>query len=985
MNLKKLSVKQWIVLVVCFVLIAALVVGDVACAKWSSKITLLLCGDGINFEGEEVQNALQLGKNLVSDIMDEAIVMLKNDNNTLPLKDTKKVNLFGWASSDNGTIYSGTGSAACYISDKDRITLSAGLEASEFEVNKSLLNKYTAYQDGRKDSNLTPGGTTYLIEPDTGFYTDDVMNEAKAFSDTAIVTIARYGGEGYSIKMNQPKLNATNDNSRTYLQITTEEEALLKLVTENFEHVIVLLNCSNPMELGFIKDDRIDAVLHIGYLGVTGANAVGHVLRGTVNPSGHLTNSFAVNHKDDPAFANLAHNSDSVKNHMVYAEDIYVGYKWYETAFRDGYYGSKNYDEVVQFPFGFGMSYTTFDWNLDSVKIGETDLLTAGGMVDVTNKKNSVSVDVTVTNTGDYAGKDVVQLFYTAPYTKGGIEKAYVNLVAFDKTEILQPGQSQKLTLTFDLYDMASYDCYDRNNNGVKSYELDSGEYVLKLMTDSHTLKGCDNDQVSFNVPNTLNYKRDTTTKKVVKNRFTGDTAYAGVPIDGSTVGDGVTYLSRADFAGTFPTAQTILNISDPKVVAAETYRYDGYDNMDMPTQGASGDLLLWTKADGGKASASDLVRTGTEWSTLKENEDLMRQLVSEYTINGESETWTKLLNQISVDSLCSLVEKSGFINCAMPEIGKKAYYDYDGPSGFQSHYGSIAPNDNWTGYPMSLNIGYTWNKRLAFQQGRALAKEGLATGINGIYAPGANILRNPYSGRYYEYYSEDPVVTGWMAGNFIAGAKTNNMYCFMKHFVAFEGETNCISCWETEQALREVYLKPFEIAIKKCGANALMSSFNKLGGVWAGSNKALLTDILRNEWGFKGIVLTDYTSGLTFFNTPRAVVAGQDMFLCDRESNSSPLDRTNRAQMYAARKAAKNMIYVQCETYLSYKDYTGSDIYTAVLGTGSVSKVFPWWIPLLVLLNVAIVGLAAWQICSAFLPKKQKKSEDEVDTTANR
>ncbi len=985
----KFTVRHWITTIVCGILAIAFIVGDVLCGQWASKITLLLCGDGVSFESEAVQNTLALGAELVENIVDESIVLMKNDNDTLPLKEETKVNLFGHSSSDEGFIYSGTGSGAATINKNRRITLQAAFEKQGFEVNKNLLNKYTQYHEGRLEAGLYSSNDGHkMIEPNAAWYSsNNLLTEAKNFSNVAIVTIARFGGEGYSIKKFQPKYNAANDNSRMYLQLTTEEEEMLNLVKENFDKVIVLLNCSNPMELGFLNDDRIDAVLHVGYPGVTGAASIAEVVRGKVTPSGHTTTIYPLSVKSDPASYNTAHSSDTNSGQMSYVEDIYVGYKWYETAFVEGYFGDKEYSEVVQYPFGYGMSYTTFSWNIDSVTADGVDMLST--KQDITNRNTKIEVKVTVTNTGEVAGKDVVQLYYTPPYIDGGIEKAHVNLIDFDKTsfrtndretDVLQPGESDTITLQFEMYDMASYDAYDKNENGMKGYELDAGEYSLKFMTDSHTLKDCTNAEVKFNIPDTMRFKRDTTTKQPVKNRFTGESAYAGVPSDGNGIGIGtVTYLTRSNFAGTFPTGQTLLDTNKQAFKDASSYRYTGYDNVDMPTQGVAGDLRLWTKEDGSNASAGELVRTSPEWGKLKENETLMRTLVAEYTRGGETETWTNILNQISIDSLCKLCETSGFINCEMPEIGKKAYYDYDGPSGFQSHAGSIAPSDAWTGYPASMTVGNTWNKSLAYQQGRALGSEAIVTGINGFYAPGANICRTPYVGRYFEFYSEDARFSGIFAGNVVAGAKTNNMYCFMKHFAVFEGEKAQINAFITEQAMREIYLKPFEIAIKDYGANALMSTFNKIGAVWGGSNRALMTDILRIEWGFKGIVLSDYTTGGDYMNTGLGVLAGHDMMLCDKERSQSPLDRNDAAQMYGARMAAKNMIYTACDTYLAYKDYDAStDPYATELGTATVEDVFAWWIPALVSLNVAVFGIMIWQMLVLFLPKKKKETEQK-------
>ena len=950
------------------ILLAAIIAGDVVCSMFASSITMQLSGTGATFEGENVEKVLALGDEMCQEIADDGIVLLKN-NGALPLeKSNRKVNLFGWGSTNSGFLYTGAGSASATINSAKRVTLQQAFTDAGFEVNTELLQKYVSFSSGRRDSqDRTDTTCTTLIEPNRAWYDGageggaTLLDNAKEFSNTAIITFTRWGGEQMEIPYTQQKYQYANDTTRTYLQLSTEEEALIEMCIENFEHVVVILNLCNAMQLDFLaRYEGIDAALFVGTTGQSGTRAIPRILTGETNPSGRTTDTFPYDHKTNPSWAN---QRKSTGNQITYAEDIYFGYKWYETAAVEGFYDDvdnefgKGYDGVVAYPFGFGLSYTEFSWEVERVSFTEGDI--------ITDKNTTFEIEVAVTNVGDVAGKEVVQVYFTPPYYKGGIEKAHVNLLDFAKTDILEPGETQIVKLSFDLYDMASYDCYDKNGNNNRGYELDPGIYHVKLMKNAHELAGIVQDDMTFEIKDIgeegvmrgIAYKQDPTTSARVRNRFTGDSAYAGYAIDGTTDGSTVVYLSRADFKGTYPKVM-VADHSGAKLVAASSYIWDVNDDVvQRPTQSSSssaGELLLATTADGGAATRDQLeTREG-----LVYNEELIKELGSDYN----SEKWDLLLNQMTADEIRDVVAFGGFGLKPIVSIGKTHLLEVDGPSGF--HAGVMvmdSEKDKWTGYPGEFLVGSTWNKFTMFQYGRAIGAEGQETGCSAIYAPGVNLHRSPYNGRYHEYYSEDAVLSGKLAAEFIAGAKSNGVNAYIKHFIVSEMGINPTQTyvWLTEQSLRETYLKPFEIAVKTGGANAMMSAFNRLGAVWAGGNKALCWDILRTEWGFRGTVVSDYVfSPDTYMNCAAAIRAGNDVMLNGTETTD--LSVSSDANLYYARRAAKNALYAYTNAIYTQMTYDGvPDRFTTEVGIRAAEEVNAWWIPALITLNVVIFIMA--------------------------
>ena len=750
------------------------------------------------------------------------------------------------------------------------------------------------------------------------------------------------------------------------------------------------------MHLNCLNDSKVDSAIYVGLTGQSMAAAIPEVLWGytkdkegnktLVSPSGKVTDLYSYEPNTSPSFAN--HVKDN--NHIQYLEDIYYGYKWYETADAEGYWDNidnqwgKGYDGVVQYPFGYGLSYTDFKWEITKLSLDEGSELT---------KYSEISVEVAVTNIGNYPGKDVVELYVTPPYYEGGIEKAHVNLMAFAKTILLHPNQTQYLTLSFDTYDMASYDCYDKNNNGNARYELDKGIYQVKLMTDSHNLKKCEansltieNNIIEYYVgTDGIHYNMDPSTKQIVKNRMTGDTAYSGVPIDGSTVGAETSYLSRKDNFANFPTSHAKAPTNSSMVNQAATYFNNIYDDATMPTTGVDSGLRLVTKEDGSPASEDDL--NGKTGAKLVINEELFKDLA-----NYNSATWDTLLDQMSLDELKNLVENSGFKIPAATSIGKPKVLDTDGPAGFNSNVLSVDNNaaSQWTAYPSQTLIGCSWDQQIAYRMGLSMGVEAQATGISGWYAPGVNLHRSPYTARNFEYYSEDAVLSGKLAAEVIRGAKTNGLYCYLKHYALSEPGQNPsnLNTWVTEQNLRENYLKPFEIAVKEGESNAIMSAFNRIGGNWAGASYPCLTQILRSEWGFKGTVITDYSAGgaIGGMNPRQGVRAGNDMWLNPSTTNNNPLDKTNAVDMYCARKAVKNILFTYVDTYVYAQthDAGDDDRYSVEVGIKTVTAVFEWWKPVLFTVDGISVLFMALAVFLMFKKKNVLITDDGTEVVVD-
>ena len=840
------------------VLLTIGLVVNIACGIFYSAITPfmtanfnpLLTGQKQVTTGQSltVEQAAEQSRAMAQELVQEGAVLLKDQDNALPLAEGTAVNLFGYGSVD--PIYGGSGSGASDTSSN--IDLVTGLTNAGFTVNQELVDFYKksgvsrAAQKGFEGSNFTPA------EVPAAQYTDTLLQNAKAFSDVAIVTISRVGGEGGDLPQDMYAAGySKTDDGRHYLELTQDEEDLLALIkAQGFSKVIVLINSSNAMELGFLEDDSIDAALWIGSLGSTGFNAVGEILSGKVNPSGRLSDTYAYDLTTAPAYWNAGDFTYSnLKHHYVeYAEGIYVGYRFYETRYVDNTTGvcdEAAYAKAVQYPFGYGLSYTTFEQSIADYKTTDS----------------AIEMTVEVKNTGAVAGKDVVQVYYTAPYTIGGIEKSHVVLAGFAKTSLLQPGASEKVTVTFAPEDMASYD-----ETGAKAYVLEAGTYQIKLMNNAHDVI----DQREYEVPATITYSGD--------NARSTDLVAATNEFEDVAQGQIKQYVSRADWEGTLPTTRTDGKTASAETVAAKenTPVYENNDS-DQPITIADHGLTL-----------EDM--TGLDYDDPK---------------------WNDLLEQLSVDDMTNMISNGGWSTPEVASVGKPATNDLDGPAGINSLVSSL----KGVSFPSEVIVGSSWNTDLAQRFGTAFGAEAAANHVVGLYAPGMNIHRTPFSGRNFEYYSEDGLLSGKMGAAMVQGVDSQGVYTYIKHFALNDQESNrlSISVWANEQSIREIYLKPFELSVKEGGTTAVMSSYSRLGNTWAGASKALLTDVLRNEWGFHGMVVTDSAMGNTsWMDINLALRAGGDMMLC---LMGVKLDSSSNTAQQAMRRACHNILYTQANS----------------------------------------------------------------------
>lgn len=813
---------------------------------------------------------------LAKDVQSEAVTLLKNDDSNLPLSG-KKVNVFGWGSTN--PVYGGTGSGSMSKQYKT-VSLLDGMKQAGLKTNTELSKLYTDYRKDRPEVGMFAQDWT-LPEVPAKQYSDKLVSDAKDFSDEAVVVLTRVGGEGADLPTDMKAKGITyKNNSKDYddfqkdesfLQLSKTERDMIDLVTSNFKKVTLVYNGANTFQFDFLNDyPQIQSVVWCPPAGQTGFSALGEVLAGETNPSGktsdtflkNLTKSVSYNNFGKFEYTNMADKAAKYKGFtgddvtaipgfVNYSEGIYVGYKFYETASDEGLI---NYDDTVAFPFGYGLSYTSFDQKLDSVKY----------------KGGKVTVTATVTNTGDKAGKDVVEVYYNPPYTDGGIEKASKNLAGFEKTKELQPGESQKVTVKFDDDDMASYDY-----KGAKAYVLEKGDYDISIQSDSHHVI----DHKAITVKDTVTYDSDS-------NTHNGDKTVATNQFD-DVAGD-VTYLSRADHFANYKeatAAPTNFKMSDK---AKETFynnsNYDpkkfDKDSDKMPTTGAKNGLKL-----------SDM-----------------------YGKDYDDADWDKLLDQLTFDDMDNLIANGGYGTQALKSVGKIQLTDADGPASL---------NDNFTGvgsigFPASTAFACTWNKDLAKQFGEMIGDMAHDMHVAGWYAPAMNIHRNAFSGRTFEYFSEDSLLSGVMASSEISGAKSKGVYSFMKHFALNDQETKrteMLCTWTNEQAMREIYLKPFEMSVKEGGAQAVMSSFNYIGNTYAGADSALLQTVLRGEWGFKGFVLTDYFGGYGYQNADQEVRAGNDSMLATTKITNHITDKS-ATSVKAMRQAAHNILYTAANSW---------------------------------------------------------------------
>ncbi len=792
------------------------------------------------------------------------------------------------------------------------------------------------------------------------------------------------------------------DSSRSYLEISSEEEELLEYVGETFANVIVLINSTNVMELGFLDEiDGLDACLVVGTTGTYGANEIPKILYGDVNPSGKLADTYAYRLNSSPTYVNTGSGEDSVNFYTSsssagmypigedntngsstvkytgvayedYQEGIYVGYKWYETADAEGFWdndwpSSDCYEDVVQYPFGYGLSYTSFEWTVSYLSLSDNSSLSAG---------DEITVGVTVKNTGNVPGQDVVELYYTPPYTSGGVEKSAVNLGAFGKTtQILEPGEEEYVELTMSAEDMASYDCYNLSGKVGEDggYILEEGTYTLTLRTDAHSVADdrisssgeIKSGTVTYKVDDDILYTEDSATGEEVSNRFTGEDVTDGVAIDGNSDGTAdITYLSRENFDDTFPYIQdSPRDMADP-VKTYNIYTSDLADAWDA-AHATDTAVTFGDTTQGGYVGEydSDGVYTLTDLGNIVAQD-------------ADAEEWEAVLNRMSSAEMQDLVLHGYTQTVAVPSIGKPVTLDLDGPNQIGSY---VLSYDDATGYS-SIVLAQSWNTEIAYSMGLSMGEECAANGINGWYGPACNIHRSPFGVRNFEYYSEDALISGEMCANTIAAAKNKGVFCYLKHLCLYESESgrDGMYTWLTEQALREIYIRPFEIAVKEGGATGIMTSYGRIGAVWTGGSEALLTEVVRNEWGFKGAFLTDYSDHNAYMNADQMVRAGGNLWMCSWNNTGtfqSGFNTTSNAFNNALRSAAKGILYMWSNAVWTNADYNAKVASGEISGTITVPVTpelnFRWYIPVLVAVDVvAVAGCGLW-LFFAFRRKK--------------
>lgn len=871
------------------ILLALTIVVNLICTGPMSTMLDLVSGSGTISEETSAK-----ATELVNEITAEGVVLAKDEDNVLPVASGSKLNVFGWSSTN--PCYGGTGSGA--LNDAYPVTdLLTGLHDAGIETNEELSKFYTDYKADRPSVGMVEQDWT-LPEPNVNLYTDEMMENAKAFSDTAMVVITRVGGEGadlptdmasvvdgswirrvaqaYGSERGTAYYNGTYDDSLNegndwdkgdhFLQLSNREEDLLDLVTSNFDNVILVYNGANAFQMDFLKDyPQIKGVLLCPGTGQSGFEGFGKVVSGEVNPSGRTADTYVSDLTAAPWWNNFGDfkytntedlNSDAsffdpegaTPSFVNYVEGIYVGYKFYETAADEGLI---NYDDEVVFPFGYGLSYTSFTKEMSSITSDGTNL----------------NFTVTVTNTGSAAGKDVVEIYSNPPYTNGGIEKASANLLDFAKTNELAPGESQTMEFSIPVEDLASY---DYQTNGC--YVLEAGDYIISANNDSHNVA----DSKTYTVASDIVYNES--------NKRSSDAVAATNEFDFAE-GE-VTYLSRADgFANyaeaTAAPANYEMSDADKAVFYnAHSYTESGYEADD-------------------DANAEDIT-TGAK-NGLK--------LVDLRGVDYNDPKWDDLLDQMTIDEMQQTIGFGGYQTAAVSSIEKVRTNDCDGPASINNNFTGVGS----VGFPAATLIGMTWSKELAHSFGDSIGEMANEMDTSGWYGPAMNIHRTAFAGRNFEYYSEDGVLSGVMASNAIKGAQEHGVYAYMKHFALNDQEgnrTSMVATWSNEQAIREIYLRPFEISVKDADCHAVMSSFNYIGNRWAGGCSELLKNVLRGEWGFVGFVETDYFGVYGYMTADQGVRNGSDLMLCTTGNDFNTVTVLTNSSKQALREASKNILY---------------------------------------------------------------------------
>ena len=871
---KKKAVRPWSILTGIFSpLMVIFIAAAVLVGMFDNTVALFIGATFWELENEDpnaiyfssdfatAQERLDKGYDLVKQVEGEGAALLKN-NGALPLKKGANVSLF--STSSVNLVYGGTGSANVDASKAD--TLKSAMEKAGFGVNEKLWDFYLT-GEGSKYNRVSGGftGSSQIGEAPWSVYTQDVLDSLSAYGDAAIVTLSRVGGEGADLDFVTTNYLALDKNEKDLLENLTKLKA-----AGTIRSVIVLVNSSNALQMDFLKDSNIDvdAVLWIGGVGVTGINAVAEILNGTINPSGSLVDTYCYDNYSSPAMKNFVPTTyagyaknvipEHAKTYMIYQEGIYVGYKYYETRYEDYVLGKGNagnyaYGDDVAFPFGYGLSYTTFAYSDMSMRYNE----------DTT----TYTIEVTVKNTGSVAGKEVVQIYVSSPYTQydidNKVEKASVSLVGFEKTGLLEPGASQRLTILVDGDDIASYDAY-----GAGTYILDAGEYFFTAATDAHdavnnvlAAKG----QTPENTEGRMDAAGNKALVAVWHNPVLDTTTYAssdnGAPIRNQLtnsdpnlyegVQETVVFLSRSDWEGTMPTGEILkLTLTDMLKKALQDVQYDAskYESVEMPTLGADNGLKL-----------VDLIGKDY-WDPM----------------------WNDLLDQLTFKEMVSFIGDAFHWTMPVESVQAPGTRDENGPQGLTVTLFGSGLGVETTALTSEDVLAATFNKELVYEMGRIVGNDCLAAKVAFLYGPGANTHRTPYGGRNFEYYSEDGYLSSAIGAAEVKGIEDKGVHVVMKHFALNDSEQDRIGLgvWLTEQSAREIYLKAFQGALEKSqtGGNGVMMAYTRWGAQWSGANYGLVYGIMKNEWGCNGLQITDNVL-TTYVNGVDGVMAGTTAF----------------------------------------------------------------------------------------------------------
>jgi beta-glucosidase len=870
------------------------------------------------------------------EVCKEGFVLLKNENDALPLEKDLNISVFGKNSVNLS--YGGGGSGAFYVDPGTSLykrMKAKGIELKNvslfdalkdyFNYNPTLKRFYENDElSGKKRSNVNTDLDTgddkmfSVGETPANLYTKNITDSYKNYKDLALVVITRIGGEGADLPRHQGSTEGAVSPDSHYLQLDQNEIDMFNhIVANGFEKIVVLLNIPSAMEADFLFDsekysfaDNIDACLWIGFPGKQGIKALGPILTGEVTPSGKTVDTWATDFLADPTSVNFGTGitQEQVTNPITnkkqapdkyyqglyyfvnYEENIYIGYRYYETRGYTDADGEEWYQNNVVFPFGYGLSYTTFEW---TVRTPEVTSFT---------KDDTIEIEVEVKNTGEYPGKEIVQVYVTAPYVAGGLEKPYKVLVGFAKTELLEPNEKDTVKIEIDPYSFASYDDRDANNNGFCGYELEQGNYIFHVSRDAHNTE----DSFTLSLNSNVRYETDPVTDVQVGNRFINESSVTATDISNVSDIDAPldTKLSRSDWLGTWPTPVT----DDDRNASAALMNELKDENHNNPNDYYDEDLFEYVYFDGPV--------------TVKVRDLLPAETPEEGPlpfVDFDDARWEDLLNALDSSQLVDFYNQAAYQTRALQNIGMPSTLHSDGPSGYTCFLNKeqISGTNQYCSEPVFAS---TWNIELIELLGQAMGEEGLwgydITGqpYSAIYAPGLNIHRSQFGGRCSEYFSEDPFLSGKLAAAEIRGLQSRGVVPMVKHFVANEQEThrsiNGDCSWLTEQSLRELYLKAFEIAIKEGHCRGLMTSFNRVGSKWTGGDYRLLTEILREEWGFRGTVICDFNTCPTYMFGKQMAYAGGDLNLQTTGGGYFDADLNDNADAIVLRNAIKNTLY---------------------------------------------------------------------------